>query len=82
MANLIETLREGNRRNSKLHPQQITTAVVFAAENGMYQVVSAGHTWTATASISQGLNVGDRVYVLQGRGITKIIGLIGADENT
>jgi len=81
MSNFLETIRHGSRRNSKLHPQQLTTAVILSAENGMYKVVSTGHTWTATAATNQPLNIGDRVYVIQGRGITKIIGLLGSDED-
>jgi hypothetical protein len=76
--NVMELLQESRRLRGHA-PQVVSTGVVAGFDAGRYRVVSGQTTYQAVSGIAQSLNKGDRVYLIQGRGITKIVGLLGAD---
>jgi hypothetical protein len=81
MANVLELLQSG-RRLQQHGTQFVTTGVIAGFDAGRWSVVSGQITYQAASGIAQDLQKGDRVYIIQNRGITKIVGLLGADENT
>jgi membrane protein implicated in regulation of membrane protease activity len=80
MANVLELLQESRRLRGKPH-QSLTTGVIAGFEAGRYLVTSGQTTWQAVSGVAQTLTKGDRVYIIQGQGITKIVGLLGADAS-
>jgi membrane protein implicated in regulation of membrane protease activity len=80
VANVMELLQDSRRLRGKPH-QALTTGVIAGFEAGRYLVVSGQTTWQAVSGVGESLANGDRVYIVQGQGITKIVGLLGADES-
>ncbi len=80
MPTVFELMRTGH--TMRLHARQyVTTGVVAGFDQGRVKVVSGQHTFQAETGIAQELKKGDRVYIVQGRGVVKIVGLLGADSS-
>lgn len=77
---VMELLQESRRLRGH-QPQTVTTGVIAGFDAGRWRVISGQTTYLAASGIAQELKKGDRVYLIQGRGITKIVGLLGADES-
>ena len=80
MANVLEVVQIA-RRMRRSRDQVMTTGVIVGPERGRYRVSSGQTTYLAETGIASPLKKGDRVYLIQKRGITKIVGLMGADVN-
>jgi hypothetical protein len=81
MATMMELLQMSRRQRGH-QEQSVSTGIIAGFDAGRWRVVSGQTTYLAASGIAQELKTGDRVYIVQGRGITKIVGLLGADENT
>jgi uncharacterized cupin superfamily protein len=80
MATMMELLQESRKLRGHA-PQMVSTGVIASFDSGRWRVVSGQTTYLAASGIAQELKKGDRVYIIQNRGITKIVGLLGADES-
>lgn len=81
MPNIFEIVQQRQLRDRYQTDQQLTQGVITAVQQGQYQVTIGGVSHLCMAGISESLKVNMRVYVLIGRGTSRIIGLMGKDEN-
>lgn len=81
MPNVFEIIQHRRAQDRDRYDQVLTQGVVTGVQQGQYQVLVGGMPHLCQSGISDALTINTRVYVVIGRGQSKIIGLMAKDEN-
>jgi hypothetical protein len=79
MPNLFDIVRGHIEQNPRLRKQSMTQGVVIGPSGSHYKVSAGGFTFMCQCGLGDPLKAGDRVWIIVGRGTSRIVGLMGKD---
>jgi hypothetical protein len=77
--NLFDLVRTQTKLSQGRHNQEMTQGLVTGVQESLYKVTAGGFTFLCQSGLEDTLNIGDRVWIISGRGTARIVGLMGKD---